>query len=510
MTPGRSPVWHHFKKISEKQVQCNICKDKLVYCTSTSAMLKHMKHKHPHILSKNVEDDPDDPAPKQPKLTQFGIVSGRSCNASRQEEITKRIALMIAKHSAPMHMVEWEGFREVVSYMEPNYRPVSYETIKVKIEEKSAELKVTIKSKMNCADYIALTTDAWTSLSNDSYLAVTASFLSAEFVLHSPVLETVMLTDRHTSVYLEEVIKNVLQEWDINDKVVAIVHDNASNIKQISKHLNIGVDVSCAAHTLQLCINEAMGTNTQVSNHVIARTINAASCLVGHFNHSTQANNELRRRQVMMEPDKPARSLIQYCRTRWNSILEMLQRIQDLKWPIAAVLSDTAHTKAATGKSLQLTTEQMNIIEGIIPVLQSLKTANNYFCGEKYATLSLVYPTMYALLNVHLCASDGDSTIVKRFKLDLINHINRRFFTNVNPVVAMAAAIDPRFKHLDLFDKRVREITEGEVQKLIQRTDAENARVKVETNVDQQPTTSFFGIRRQIGTSSMMAAEYKK
>lgn len=124
--------------------------------------------------------------------------------------------------------------------------------------------------------------------------------------MKTPVLETIHLEERHTSEFLAKEIGKALGVWNICEKTVAIVHDNASNVANIAKKINEKyVDIPCAAHTLQLCIKAAMGTNTQTAQHIISRTINAASKLVGHFSHSALATSELMNKQhsMLLQPE---------------------------------------------------------------------------------------------------------------------------------------------------------------------------------------------------------------
>jgi hypothetical protein len=46
-------------------------------------------------------------------------------------------------------------------------------------------------------------------------------------------------------------------------------------------------------------------------------------------------------------------NLVQYVRTRWNSVYEMFERLVKLRWPVAAVLSDRTFVKAADAETLK-------------------------------------------------------------------------------------------------------------------------------------------------------------
>jgi hypothetical protein len=55
----RSVVWDRFsKRNDDKEVQCHICRENLVYKGTTSNMLEHLRRKHPYALK------PDDQATK--------------------------------------------------------------------------------------------------------------------------------------------------------------------------------------------------------------------------------------------------------------------------------------------------------------------------------------------------------------------------------------------------------------------------------------------------------------
>ena len=43
------------------------------------------------------------------------------CSAKRAEEISRRIAEMIARDLQPISIVEWAGFKHLLSYLEPGY-----------------------------------------------------------------------------------------------------------------------------------------------------------------------------------------------------------------------------------------------------------------------------------------------------------------------------------------------------------------------------------------------------
>lgn len=98
-----------------------------------------------------------------------------------------------------------------------------------------------------------------------------------------------------------------MKSFDIDSgSVIALVHDQGANIQLCGNLLfeEVGWEsINCAAHKLQLCIDEGLKDPT------IARAVGAARKLVGHFKHSA----ELKKRQEQMGVKQ--KKLIQDCPT---------------------------------------------------------------------------------------------------------------------------------------------------------------------------------------------------
>jgi len=70
------------------------------------------------------------------------------------------------------------------------------------------------------------------------------------------------LEERQTAENLSIQLENTFNKWEINNKIMAVVIDNARNmvnaISLISSDTNILYSVTCAAHSLQLAINKSL------------------------------------------------------------------------------------------------------------------------------------------------------------------------------------------------------------------------------------------------------------
>ena len=82
--------------------------------------------------------------------------------------------------------------------------------------------------------HISLTTDAWRSFSKKSYITVTAHILDEDLELHSIVLDTDEIKERHTSENLLKHVKKVVSDWGLENKGESFtINFNASNTNDI-------------------------------------------------------------------------------------------------------------------------------------------------------------------------------------------------------------------------------------------------------------------------------------
>ena len=61
--------------------------------------------------------------------------------------------------------------------------------------------KEKLLEELRQVEYVALTGDFWTSVATESYLGLTAHFISSDWQLMSRVLQTRELTEHHTGIH---------------------------------------------------------------------------------------------------------------------------------------------------------------------------------------------------------------------------------------------------------------------------------------------------------------------
>ena len=201
----RSDVWTSFEKLSEKKnkVKCKICSKELAFHGGTTNLREHLLSKHP--LQYKSQPSTSSSGGKQGTLYSFARPT--RCAEPRATEITDKISSMIAMDMKPIQMVEGEGFRSLMSYLEPGYTIPSRKHFTSTIQHKHILRKEKLKMKMKEeALSIALTTDIWTSI---AYMTVTVHYLDPNWVMQAFVIETFAFPERHTGVNIAEKLKEL-------------------------------------------------------------------------------------------------------------------------------------------------------------------------------------------------------------------------------------------------------------------------------------------------------------
>lgn len=355
------------------------------------------------------------------------MLAGRKCDKQRSETITQKICGMIEKDMLPLDFVSGEGFLELIQFLEPNYTVPSRQTITTRIEERFVKKKDELKARLYRARCVAITTDCWTALTTESYVTVTCHWTDKDWQVKSAVLLTKSMPGRHTADNLAATLNGAVDEWGMTGKVVACVHDNANNI--VAANIPERVDwisVACFAHTLQLAINDAFKL-------FVYKVISAAGKLVRHFNHSTVACKALEAKQEQMQ--LPKHKLIQSCKTRWNSVFDMFERLLEQRWAVTAVLSDRTVTKLQDARILEIKDEYWAIMDDLKPVLETLKCATTIMSSEKTVSISHIYPITFSIINKHMAIATNDRPRVAEFKAMVRQSLSERMEVSYNFVL---------------------------------------------------------------------------
>ncbi|XP_022520027.2 zinc finger BED domain-containing protein 4-like [Astyanax mexicanus] len=400
------------------------------------------------------------------KTTQQSLHFQKAITEKRKKEITDAIVEFIALDMRPINVVKGEGFKQLMKKMEPGYVLPKRSSISQALSLKYSDLQDQVSAFIENSSALSLTTDIWTSLNMEAYMSVTCHFINQEWELCNFVLATKAMEVSHTGVHIAQLLGEVAESFAIpNYKRVAVVHDNASNMKLSTETLKKEPEkwgnvqgVFCSGHTLQLCINSALKQDR------VRRTISAARNLVGHFKKSAKATIALKDKQK--QQNVVEHSLTQDIATRWNSTCEMLDRLLEQRWPVTAVLSDPSITKKGD-RTLDLSTEQWKLAQDLVEVLRPLITLTEVLSQEENVSLSSAVPMLFNLKKRHLSLEEEDETpAIREMKKTLITEIDNRWqLLTMEPksIYLLSSALDQRFKHLKFLQNDMRNLVYTEV-----------------------------------------------
>lgn len=152
--------------------------------------------------------------------------------------------------------------------------------------------------------------DAWTSSQNQSYLGITCHFVDTEKkALVSAALDTIPILTDEKSETIKTIVTEVLEEWNITEKVQCIVTDNAPNMIKAADLLKIR-HLPCLAHTLNLVIKHSIKAESAAN---IQKLISICENIVSFFHCSPKAMRLLRAiKQQQCEEESAPPDLVQY------------------------------------------------------------------------------------------------------------------------------------------------------------------------------------------------------
>ena len=104
---------------------------------------------------------------------------------------------------------------------------------------------------------VLITTDGWTPYQSYSYISATAHFISDKTSFISFCLGFAYLNGRHDADNLKEALLKIVEKFKVNDKIMSIVSDNASNVRNCLNSLKVCLNIQpirCMGHVLQLVV----------------------------------------------------------------------------------------------------------------------------------------------------------------------------------------------------------------------------------------------------------------
>lgn len=363
----------------------------------------------------------------------------------RAKHITEQLARMICIDMQPYRIVEDVGFRMYSHALEPKYKlPTRKSLSNDLIPKLYSDCVKTIRHSINGASSLALTTDMWTSVSNEAYMSVTGHYITGEFEMKCKCLDVTYFPDTHTANHLACAVEESVKKWLTPDKKddtasattapttipIYVVSDNASNIVAAMRQLPNYSHIACFIHTLQLCILDSIKTCVGLQD-----VISKGKKIAAFFHRSAKATKRLTDAQASLK--LPQHKLIQECPTRWNSAYDMIQRLVEQKAALSLVLVSVTQIDNFTPlewiKAAQFAT-----------TMKPFKEVTVMMSADRYPTISMVIPVLNVLRKMMIQNATGGFVELQDA---LLQQMERRWPNyERGQIHSICTVLDPRFK----------------------------------------------------------------
>jgi hypothetical protein len=429
--------------------------------TSTTNLATHLRVDH--RLNKNgnllpLSGSYEQPFQMQSNLSQAILQSNNReelLSTKKTNRITSRILAWIVDDMQPFNVLQNEKFRDILYEAESKYEFPCEDVIKQKFYQsvQFSEQKLLELMNNNMKSF-AFTMDLWTKV-HKPYIGITIHWLSSDFVLYKALLTIESFPYPHTAEHIEDCLHREFAKWNITDKCIAGITDNASSMVKAMRDFQI-THIRCTAHTIQLSIIDGLKDKG-------ADLINQAKALNKFIANKDKYREKLRIIQFQLAKQKDPlllESLISIVdpissdvSTRWNSTYILLNRLLDLYDAVKKLHENMAKDKdriirndAKTLETLLLNENDLLGIKELVNLLEPFAYATTLMGGDLYPTLSMMLPVIKALQE-HLFQMERtlNHLTIREIRDEIELSFSERW-EDPGPDGYLAAILDPRFK----------------------------------------------------------------
>ncbi|GJW23573.1 zinc finger BED domain-containing protein RICESLEEPER 2-like protein [Tanacetum coccineum] len=332
--------------------------------------------------------------------------------------LCEQFAGLVIQRGLPFNHFDHEQTTRVFqNTMQPRYTHVSRSTLKRDAMKLWVAAKqATINGFANLNTRVNLTTDVWSAPHNfpGSYMCVTAHWIEpSTWQMMKRVISFEEFLSPHTGTNLKYMLEKVFVIYGLQEKIMSITLDNASNNTSAMNKLRLKYNPPmagrfyhsrCVAHIINLVVQA--GLKVPIINQM-------KESFKQMLKDVFKSGDKIRKRYIRIcrDADKPCYSPNWDVDTRWNSTFEMFESGLKQKTTLAYFHDILVNKNGRRFK--KISEEYWVIIEMLNPLLEVFQNATVILSGVYYPTSPLK-------------------------KL-------RKYFENMPPIITCSAALNPCF-----------------------------------------------------------------
>ncbi|GJS79855.1 zinc finger BED domain-containing protein RICESLEEPER 2-like protein [Tanacetum coccineum] len=325
---NRTPeVWKDFNMCimtnGQKKAQCKYCFHFLSEGSNTT-LKNHITHPHCEVLKAQQNQNPE---AGQTSMGRDGQIFMYNPDYLREQ-----FAGLVIQRGLPFNHFDHEQTTRVFqNTMQPRYTHVSRSTLKRDAMKLWVAAKqATIDGFANLNTRVNLTTDVWSAPHNlpGSYMCVTAHWIEpSTWQMMKRVISFEEFPSPHTGTNLKYMLEKVFVIYGLQEKIMSITLDNASNNTSAMEKLILKYNPPmagrfyhsrCVAHIINLVVQA--GLKVPIINQM-------KESFKQMLKDVFKSGDKIRKRYIRIcrDADKPCYSPNWDVDTRWNSTFEMFE-----------------------------------------------------------------------------------------------------------------------------------------------------------------------------------------
>lgn len=354
-----------------------------------------------------------------------------------KSECTERLTEFITRSNRPFQLADDGNFIRFAQYLidlgasrqtsiDAKHLIPHSTTVSRRIDILYEEKVQVLCRKLNEINSVVITVDHWDDIfNNNKYLGIVAKYLDLELHKLRSSLLCFKKIDDATAKTSDTILTKYLTRFQIIDKELFAVSDNARNMKALFKDYKW---VGCSAHQLNTILKNTFSDN-ELNKNVVD--------LVKNVKRFVERVNKTKKYNVSLKNDLDVRFDSKYL--MFESVCRNIERI-----------------KSFEDKNLEqfLNVIDIDLLKKVKYFLQFFYECRLFLCKDDSPTINLVLP-VYCKIKTFLSQSEKDDSRIQDLKKTYSKYFFKFVITDIHK---QATFLTPKFKEMNgLLDKNERE-----------------------------------------------------
>lgn len=372
-----------------KRLKCYYCKQAITFNKNSSSNLTAHAKKHKSLYAKF--DSKSSEIHSAHIQKEINVQKVPSYDVSKSNEF---FIQWIISDSQAFRVGENPFFQEFIKSLHFDYKSLKKDATTQRVMKLFNVVKVKITDLLaNHPGKFSITLDIWTSPSQNPFLCVTLHFIDESWNMKSQVIAFRYIPGHHSGSKMAEVLFNVLREYQIEDRILTVTMDNASNNNTLVDELIKMGTISDAEHHIR-CFSHIVNLAAQDCVYEFDDKLSNLRKIVTSIRYSNLKLQRLQEKCTNLSKNyfKPILDV----KTRWNSTYDMIVRAVELKQPISLLLDELCQEN---NELPSLDNSDWDFFTELQLLLKPFKEVTEMVSGQHYATFNTVLPSYNFLMD---------------------------------------------------------------------------------------------------------------